>query len=258
MNVTNDKNVITLAHEVPSHGKKTQHHPPAGPNMPQPTQQIPPKSTIIKTDKPRPHICLTCTRSFARLEHLKRHERSHTKEKPFQCPVCERCFARRDLLLRHKQKLHASFPETPKVRATAKRKSVSAKAGSKAVAAAVASGAPQTATKQTTLPPNPAPVTTNTNNGVNNHASNRAPSDISSSISPATNGNPNDFVSIPFNFFCIFSLSLLQQTFSSHCRILLSGPTPPHLQFMLLTLFSLNLVMRFPFLMQAAALPTPP
>lgn len=59
-----------------------------------------------KNDKPRPHICTTCTRSFARLEHLKRHERSHTKEKPFECPQCTRCFARRDLLLRHQQKLH--------------------------------------------------------------------------------------------------------------------------------------------------------
>ncbi|PHH82273.1 hypothetical protein CDD82_6522 [Ophiocordyceps australis] len=61
-----------------------------------------------KTDKPRPHICQTCQRSFARLEHLKRHERSHTKEKPFECPECARCFARRDLLLRHQQKLHQS------------------------------------------------------------------------------------------------------------------------------------------------------
>ncbi|KAJ5953279.1 Zinc finger C2H2 [Penicillium verhagenii] len=59
-----------------------------------------------KTDKPRPHVCTTCSRSFARLEHLKRHERSHTKEKPFECPDCARCFARRDLLLRHQQKLH--------------------------------------------------------------------------------------------------------------------------------------------------------
>ena len=59
-----------------------------------------------KTDKPRPHVCGTCGRSFARLEHLKRHERSHTKEKPFECPECTRCFARRDLLLRHQQKLH--------------------------------------------------------------------------------------------------------------------------------------------------------
>lgn len=88
-------------------------------------ERIPPKSTIIKTDKPRPHVCNICTRSFARLEHLKRHERSHTKEKPFQCPVCERCFARRDLLLRHKQKLHASFPQDPpRARGGNKRKSV--------------------------------------------------------------------------------------------------------------------------------------
>lgn len=75
-----------------------------------PTQPIPKKSQQIKTDKPRPHICTVCTRAFARLEHLKRHERSHTNEKPFQCAACGRCFARRDLVLRHQQKLHASLP----------------------------------------------------------------------------------------------------------------------------------------------------
>lgn len=68
-----------------------------------------------KTDKPRPHMCTTCGRSFARLEHLKRHERSHTKEKPFECPECARCFARRDLLLRHQQKLHmTAVPSRPR------------------------------------------------------------------------------------------------------------------------------------------------
>ena len=69
-----------------------------------------------KTDKPRPHICVTCTRSFARLEHLKRHERSHTKEKPFACNECTRCFARRDLLLRHQQKLHLTAPPSSRSR----------------------------------------------------------------------------------------------------------------------------------------------
>ncbi|KAK9373030.1 uncharacterized protein V1513DRAFT_450447 [Lipomyces chichibuensis] len=65
-----------------------------------------------KQDKPRPHTCATCLRAFARLEHLKRHERSHTKEKPFECPICERRFARRDLLLRHQQKLHTGLATT--------------------------------------------------------------------------------------------------------------------------------------------------
>lgn len=76
-----------------------------------------------KTDKPRPHVCGTCQRSFARLEHLKRHERSHTKEKPFQCPECARCFARRDLLLRHQQKLHQTT--TPSSRPRNRRESTS-------------------------------------------------------------------------------------------------------------------------------------
>lgn len=75
-----------------------------------------------KTDKPRPHVCGTCQRCFARLEHLKRHERSHTKEKPFECPECTRCFARRDLLLRHQQKLHMTT--TPSSRPRNRRESV--------------------------------------------------------------------------------------------------------------------------------------
>lgn len=57
--------------------------------------------------KPRLYMCSICTRAFARMEHLHRHERSHTKEKPFTCGVCQRKFSRRDLLLRHAQKLHA-------------------------------------------------------------------------------------------------------------------------------------------------------
>lgn len=83
-----------------------------------------PEYTATATDtatKAKPYVCTTCTRPFARLEHLKRHERSHTKEKPFCCeqagaiPGCGRRFARRDLLLRHQQKIHL-FPNTSKRR----------------------------------------------------------------------------------------------------------------------------------------------
>ncbi|KAM3084562.1 hypothetical protein ACMFMF_001916 [Clarireedia jacksonii] len=84
---------------------------------PKPANNFPPP----KTDKPRPHVCGTCQRCFARLEHLKRHERSHTKEKPFECPECARCFARRDLLLRHQQKLHMTT--TPSSRPRNRRES---------------------------------------------------------------------------------------------------------------------------------------
>lgn len=86
-----------------------------------PQNNIPPP----KTDKPRPHVCTTCGRSFARLEHLKRHERSHTKEKPFECPDCSRCFARRDLLLRHQQKLHMTTTPSSRPR-NARRESTGA------------------------------------------------------------------------------------------------------------------------------------
>lgn len=79
-----------------------------------------------KTDKPRPHVCATCGRSFARLEHLKRHERSHTKEKPFECPECTRCFARRDLLLRHQQKLHMTAMPTSRQKGGRRESSSSA------------------------------------------------------------------------------------------------------------------------------------
>jgi zinc finger protein ADR1 len=67
--------------------------------------------------KPRLFVCSTCTRAFARQEHLSRHERSHTKEKPFTCNICSRKFSRRDLLLRHSTKLHAGAADViPRLR----------------------------------------------------------------------------------------------------------------------------------------------
>jgi transcription factor STE12 len=49
---------------------------------------------------------LSCGRLFKRLEHLKRHLRTHTMERPFQCPICRRRFSRSDNLTQH-ARIHA-------------------------------------------------------------------------------------------------------------------------------------------------------
>jgi len=53
----------------------------------------------------------SCGRLFKRLEHLKRHMRTHTMERPFQCPVCRKRFSRSDNLTQH-QRIHARSTET--------------------------------------------------------------------------------------------------------------------------------------------------
>lgn len=44
---------------------------------------------------------LSCQRVFKRMEHMKRHYRTHTMEKPFECTTCQRRFSRADNLAQH-------------------------------------------------------------------------------------------------------------------------------------------------------------
>ena len=61
---------------------------------------------------PRLHTCNTWTRDFARLEHLKRHEREHSKEYLFACEQCECYFSQKYLLLSHQLEHHTTAPSS--------------------------------------------------------------------------------------------------------------------------------------------------
>lgn len=60
----------------------------------------PPPLVVSSADKL--HVC-HCGRRFKRMEHLKRHTRTHTQERPHKCPVasCGKSFGRSDNLSQH-------------------------------------------------------------------------------------------------------------------------------------------------------------
>lgn len=52
------------------------------------------------------HDCDYCNKSFARPDHLRRHQESHTNPKAVRCPFCPRRYSRLDGLRRHCRALH--------------------------------------------------------------------------------------------------------------------------------------------------------
>ncbi|KAI5791413.1 STE like transcription factor-domain-containing protein [Pyronema domesticum] len=65
-------------------------------------------ATIMEVGNPYPqksHSCPipSCGRLFKRLEHLKRHVRTHTQERPYICPHCNKAFSRSDNLAQHRR-----------------------------------------------------------------------------------------------------------------------------------------------------------
>ena len=53
-----------------------------------------------------------CGRLFKRMEHLKRHVRTHTQERPYVCPLCHKAFSRSDNLAQHRR-THEAHPDRP-------------------------------------------------------------------------------------------------------------------------------------------------
>ncbi|KAK5275042.1 hypothetical protein LTR40_013762, partial [Exophiala xenobiotica] len=63
-------------------------------------------ATMMELGVPyKSHSCPipSCGRLFKRLEHLKRHVRTHTQERPYVCPYCNKAFSRSDNLAQHRR-----------------------------------------------------------------------------------------------------------------------------------------------------------
>ena len=75
------------------------HHRPA----PAPVSSTAQYEALSEDGKIRAFVCplFSCGRLFKRMEHLKRHLRTHTMERPFACSKCNKRFSRSDNLNQH-------------------------------------------------------------------------------------------------------------------------------------------------------------
>lgn len=60
---------------------------------------------LIVSAADKSHVCEICDRRFKRLEHLRRHNKTHTGERVFRCEVtgCGKWFSRSDNLMAHRR-----------------------------------------------------------------------------------------------------------------------------------------------------------
>ncbi|KAL0764365.1 hypothetical protein CaCOL14_013000 [Colletotrichum acutatum] len=61
------------------------------------------------------HTCEVCSRSFTRIENLKRHQKTHQGNLPHRCIICQKRFSRSDLLKKH-QRLHQKLNQEDALR----------------------------------------------------------------------------------------------------------------------------------------------
>jgi uncharacterized Zn-finger protein len=69
------------------------------------SSRAPPSLPLVVSALDKSHVCEVCQKRFKRLEHLRRHNKTHTGERGFRCEVvgCGKWFSRSDNLMAHRR-----------------------------------------------------------------------------------------------------------------------------------------------------------